>query len=98
MNHQDAFLSDIVVVITDEAGDHLDDMLARLKAEGMEVQSVNTDQGVVEGCCPASKVKTLDHLSGVSYVRSVFTYVADYPAGDPRDLDGVEEAMHDDED
>jgi hypothetical protein len=27
-------------------------------------------------------------------VRSVFTYIADYPPGDPRDLDGQEETLH----
>jgi hypothetical protein len=25
----------------------------------------------------------------VEYVRTIFTYVADYPPGDPRDLDKV---------
>lgn len=94
MSHQDAYISDIVVVLTDEASEKLDDAVSRLKSEGMEVQSINTDQGVIEGSCPVSKVKTLDHLPGVSYVRSVFTYIADYPPGDPRDLDGQEETLH----
>ncbi|HTL28553.1 MAG TPA: hypothetical protein VL282_05015 [Tepidisphaeraceae bacterium] len=94
MSHQDAYVSDIVVVITDDAGHQLDDTIDRLKAEGLQVQNVNKDQGVIEGSCPASKVKTIDHLPGVSYVRSVFTYVADYPPGDPRDLDGQEDTLH----
>ena len=94
MSHQDAYLSDVVVVITDDAGQKIDETVDRLKSEGLEVQNVNKDQGVIEGCCPVSKVKTLDHLPGVSYVRSVFTYIADYPPGDPRDLDGQEETLH----
>ncbi len=94
MSHQDAYISDIVVVTTDEGGKQIDDTLTRLKSEGMEVQNVDKDQGVIEGSCPVAKVKTLDHLPGVSYVRSVFTYIADYPPGDPRDLDGQEETMH----
>jgi hypothetical protein len=94
MSHQDAYISDIVVVTTDEGGKKIDDTIDRLKSEGMEVQNVNTDQGVIEGVCPVAKVKTIDHLPGVSYVRSVFTYIADYPPGDPRDLDGQEETMH----
>ena len=94
MSHQDAYISDVVVVVTDDAGQKLDETIDRLKSEGLEVQNVNKDQGVIEGSCPVSKVKTIDHLPGVSYVRSVFTYIADYPPGDPRDLDGQEESLH----
>jgi hypothetical protein len=91
MSHQDAYISDVIVNITDDAGQQLDDTIERLKSEGLEVQNVDKDQGVIEGSCPASKVKSIDHLPGVSYVRSVFTYVADYPPGDPRDQDGDED-------
>ena len=42
-----------------------------------------------EGTVDASKIHQIDDFPGVAYVRSVFTYIADYPPGDPRDLDKV---------
>ena len=60
-----------------------------VKKEGMELREANRDQGVCEGSINSSKLCEIDDLPGVKYVRSVFTYVADFPAGDPRDQDGV---------
>jgi hypothetical protein len=44
---------------------------------------------VVEGAVEASKVHDLEKLDCVKYVRTVFTYHANYPPGDPRDRDGT---------
>jgi hypothetical protein len=40
---------------------------------------------MIEGTCDTGLVRKIDDFPGVSYVRTVFTYVADYPAGHPKD-------------
>jgi hypothetical protein len=87
--HQDAYISDVVVMIDDDEANRFEDVVARLKKEGFDLRDENRDQGVVEGSINSSKLCEIDDLPGVKYVRSVFTYVADFPAGDPRDQDGV---------
>jgi hypothetical protein len=87
--YQDAYISDIVVVVAESADNPFDKVLDQVKNLGMHVESVNKDEGVIEGSVDAGKVKAIDDLSGVEYVRSVFTYIADYPPGDPRDQDKV---------
>ena len=62
--------------------------LERLKAAGLEVSRVDDDLSVVEGTIEASRTHDLQKIECVRYVRSVFTYLADYPPGDPRDRDG----------
>ena len=44
----------------------------------------------VEGSIDSGKVHLIERLTFVDAVRTTFTYVADYPAGDPRDQDGPE--------
>lgn len=81
-------MSEIVAVIDDQHCDDLDAMVKRLCDAGVEVSKVNASEGVVEGLVEAQKVKEIDDLPGVEYVRTVFTYAANYPPGDPRDRDG----------
>ena len=87
--HQDAYISDVIVVVECEHGESFSDVLTRCKQTGLEIRETRPDECVVEGTIDSSKLTTLDNLPGVEYVRSVFTYVADYPAGDPRDRDLV---------
>ena len=88
MNHHDAEITDVVVVLDGQGGQSMDAALAKLKACGLEVCSVRNDEGVIEGSIDTSKVHDLKAVPGVCYVRSVFTYTADFPTGDPRDKDG----------
>lgn len=88
MNHHDADVAEVIVVLSDQGQQQVEGAVTRLKERGLEVVDVNVDEGVVEGSCDAAKVSELKKVPGVSYVRSVFTYVADYPAGDARDQDG----------
>lgn len=85
MTTSEAYLSDVVIVAEDAAADHLDGLAKQLAAEGLEVRDVRKDVGVIEGTCDHSLVKRFDEHPGVSYVRTVFSYIADYPPGDPRD-------------
>ena len=87
MNHHDAEIADVVIVLSDRGQEPLDDAIGRLKAAGLEIVDTNADEGVVEGSIDADKVHDLKKVPGVSYVRSVFTYTADYPVGDPRNKD-----------
>ena len=57
----------------------------------MEVVEINIEEGVIEGSIESARVAELKAVPGVSYIRSVFTYTADYPTNDPRDKDGAEE-------
>ena len=87
--HQDAYISDVVVVVECGDGRTFDDVLAKCKEAGLSVSDIRADECVIEGTIDSSKLVELDNIPGVEYVRSVFTYVADYPAGDARDRDLV---------
>ena len=93
MNHHDADIAEVIVVLAEQGQAPVDSAVTKLKGCGLEVVDVNVEEGVVEGSCDASKVSDLKKVPGVSYVRSVFTYTADYPAGDPRDQDGCEDGQ-----
>lgn len=90
MNHRDAYLSDVTIVLRSRGTEHMEKIVTRLKEEGLEVDDVNHDACVVEGTIPAYKVEEIKKFEEVSYVRVEMSYIADYPAGDPRDLDGRE--------
>src|SRR5262245_6272394 len=87
--HHDAYVTEVVVVVESGTEQSFDDILAKCKSIGLDVREVRKDDYVIEGCIESSKLVDLDKLPGVKYVRSVFTYVADYPPGDPRDQDRV---------
>jgi hypothetical protein len=88
MNHHEADIADVIIVLADQGQQAVDGVLATLKELGLEVVDVNVGEGVIEGNCDANKVHEMKKVPGVNYIRSVFTYVADYPTGDPRDQDG----------
>jgi hypothetical protein len=87
--YQDAYISDIVVVFDESAENKFEEVVEKLKSHGMQIASADKDNGVIEGTVDSSKIHEIDDLPGVAYVRSVFTYVADFPPGDPRDRDKV---------
>jgi hypothetical protein len=82
----DAYICDVIVIPTDAAFDRLDELLASLKSHGLDVREVHEDQGYVEGTVSAAHIRKMEELDGVEYVRCVFSYVADFPEGDPRDV------------
>jgi hypothetical protein len=97
MNHHDAEITDVVVVLDGQGAKALDSAVDSLKKLGLEVSTVNNDEGVIEGSIDTSKVNDLKAVPGVCYVRSVFTYTADFPTGDPRDQDGPPATMETDD-
>ena len=95
MNHHDAEITDVIVVLDCRDQKAVDDSVAKCKSLGMEVTDINVEEGVIEGSIESARVSELKSCPGVSYIRSVFTYIADYPASDPRDKDGAEELPDD---
>jgi hypothetical protein len=98
MPHEDAEVSDIVVILKQSCAEDMGKAVAELKKLGMEIESTDADNGAVEGTVGADKVATIRKWECVQYVRVDFTYVADYPPGDPRNLDPPESADEDSED
>lgn len=99
MEHRDAEVSDITVVLKPECAEgKLDETVAALKKAGMAVENTDGDNGVVEGTLDAQKVAEIKGWPCVEYVRIEFTYIADYPQGDARNLDPVGDEGEDSED
>jgi hypothetical protein len=90
MNHHDADLTDVIVVLEPERDVTMDKAVAQLKDLGLSVSETDEENDVVEGTIASDKVKSLQKLAFVKYVRNVFNYTADYPPGDPRNLDNEE--------
>jgi hypothetical protein len=90
MNFHDAQMSDITVVLDKRWENDLAGAVEMLKQHGVDVRNADDDNSVVEGVCETAKVHTLEKLDCVDYVRTTFTWIADYPAGDPRDQDKVD--------
>jgi hypothetical protein len=74
------------------------DVVARLQSEGLSVSDTDEPNGVVEGTLESAKAKGLEKLPFVKYVRSVFNYTADFPPGDPRNMDPADDKWTDDDD
>lgn len=91
MDHQDAELSDVFIVLVDEPGMTVQDAAKKLGGLGLLVTDVDESDGVVEGTIETAKIAALKKLPFVKYVRDVFKFIADYPPGDPRNLDKDED-------
>jgi hypothetical protein len=91
MNHLDAAITDVVVILDGKWTNRIPEAEAALKSVGMTIDNADDTNGVVEGSIDAYKAHELEKLDCVDYVRKVFTYYADYPRGDPRDEDVYEE-------
>jgi len=98
MNHHDAEMSEVVVVLDDLNDQQTQEVVKQLQAAGLQVSNVDNDQSTVDGIIDALKVHDLKHVPRVRYVRTIMNYTADYPPGDPRDKDGAEEQIEDGED
>jgi hypothetical protein len=87
MNFHDAQMSDVTVVLDKRWESDLEGAVKILKEHGVDVRNADDDNSVVEGVVESAKIHALEKLDCVDYVRTTFTWIADYPAGDPRDQD-----------
>ena len=87
--HQDAYISDVMVNTEPTAEHPFNAVVDDLKKCGMTMYSIDENNCTLEGAVESSKVGAIDEMPGVKYVRTLFTYVADYPPDDHRDLDKV---------
>jgi hypothetical protein len=90
MEHRDQQVSDVTIVIKPQFANRLDEVVEQLNEAGVGITNVNEDVGAIEGSCEANRVCLIERMDFVDAVRTTFTYIADYPPGDPRDLDGTE--------
>lgn len=88
--HRDASMSDVTIVLDVRYGDKMAEVTDELKKLGVQVSETDDDQGVVAGTVETFRITDVQKLDCVDYVRVEFTYIADYPTGDPRDLDQEE--------
>ena len=84
----DATYSEVVVVLEELTTEQTHGVVVQLRAAGLEVSNVDDDRSIVEGTIHAHRVHDLKQVRFVRYVRTVFTYDANFPPGDPRDRDG----------
>jgi len=85
----DASYSEVVVMLDELSTEQTAQVVEKLRAAGLDVSNVDDDRSVVEGTIESSKAHDLKSLPHVRYVRTVFTYDANFPPGDPRDRDGL---------
>lgn len=90
MDHRDAYISDIVVILKPDFIARIEIVIEELNSVGVGITSVNQDVGAVEGSVESDKVHVIQQFEFVDAVRTTFSYIADYPPGDPRDRDGQE--------
>lgn len=86
-NHFDAEMSDVVVIVNDAYKERLEAAIAALTDAGLKISDVDRDEGTIEGTLDVGRVGDVKKLDCVEYVRTVMTYIADFPPGDPRDQD-----------
>jgi hypothetical protein len=80
-------MSDVVIVLYEDKGHMLDDLVLRLKEAGAEVADVDAENGVVEATLATVKARMIEKLEFVKYVRPVFNWVADLSQPDPHNRD-----------
>jgi hypothetical protein len=88
MDHRDQQISDVTIVIKRDFAHRLDEVIEELNSIGVGITTVNEDCAAIEGSCESNRVHMIERMEYVQAVRTTFTYIADYPPGDPRDLDG----------
>ncbi len=98
MQHQDSQVSDITIVLKKECAEKIEETVNALRTLAMEIENTDPDNGVVEGTLAADHLPHIRTWPCVEYVRVEFTYIADYPPDDPRNLDPAEEGAEDSED
>jgi hypothetical protein len=77
METNETEVSDIFVVLKKLCADRMDQSADELRKLGMEITSVDPDDGVVEGTLPADKLVDVKSCKCVEAVRIDFTYISE---------------------
>jgi len=91
MDHRDAEMSDITIVLKPEFAERMPEVIKQLNEAGVVISNVNEDVAAVEGSVETNQVHLIERMEFVDAVRTTFSYIADYPPGDPRDRDGPDD-------
>ena len=88
MEHRDAEMSQVTIILRAPCDGNVPSAVEQLKAVGLSVTNVDPDNGVIEGDIESAKVHDIKTLQCVEAARVTFDWIADYPPGDARDQDG----------
>lgn len=80
---QSAEMTDVVVVLDNGIDGAAEATRQRLAEAGLEVSSVDADNGVIEGSVETGRLPQIKAVPGVCYVRNVFSYMAEHDSFDP---------------
>lgn len=80
-------ISEVVVVVDQTPENNFETILASVTVVGLEIETSDADNGSIGGTIVSHRLPDLRTVTGVKYVRITMEYIADYPSGDPRDLD-----------
>lgn len=81
----DAYISEVVVVLDELSDEQTAEVVKDLETRGLVVERVDNDNSLVEGRIESSRVAELEKAPAVRYVRTTFTYAAEFPPGNPMD-------------
>ena len=84
-------MSEVTVVVDDTPENSIDSITTAAKTAGLQVDDVDADNGAIAGTIESCKLPDLRAVAGVKYIRISMEYIADFPTGDPRDLDKDDE-------
>jgi hypothetical protein len=87
MEHRDALMSEVTVNYDETPENPASAIIAKLVALGLMITDEDPTDGSLEGTVAANKLPEIHATPGVTYVRITSEWIADYPKGDPRDLD-----------
>jgi 3-deoxy-D-arabino-heptulosonate 7-phosphate (DAHP) synthase class II len=77
-------------IVLDVADAHqIDHVTEFLTASGIQIESTDKENGVIECTGEASLIKGLEKHELFSYIRVHLTYAAEFPPGHPLDTNGV---------
>lgn len=84
----DQSISEVIIVLDKAFEDRMNEAVEQLRGAGVHIDTTDDDSSVVEGEIDTGRLADLKKLPCVDYVRTVFSYFANFPPGDPRDRDG----------
>jgi hypothetical protein len=83
---RDAYITEVMVTLKGTYAERLAEAVKQLEGAGMHVEHADDGMSMVEGSIDAGKAAGLEKLDCVQYVRKMHTYSAEFPKGDPRDV------------